>query len=73
MSSQLWKLLIAIDKKDSLTCSECFALLELLAAAAHLGSDITRVERLARAHLAKCPDCREQIWVQLEKLEELAR
>ena len=72
MTSQLWKLLIAIDGKDSLTCSECFALLELLAAAAHLGSDISRVERLAREHLAKCPDCQEKIWEQLAKLEALA-
>ena len=73
MSSQLWRLLITIKNKgkDSLNCSECFAVLELLAEAAYLGGDPTRIERLARQHLAMCPECQERIWERLLKLERI--
>lgn len=69
MSTQLWRLLITLREKDSLTCSECFAILELLAEAATVDNDSSRFERLARQHLAKCPGCRDRIREQLFKLE----
>ena len=71
MSAQLWRLLITIKSKNSLTCSECFAVLELLAEAADLGSDTGRIKRIAQQHLAMCPDCQEKIWEKLFKLEQL--
>lgn len=71
MSSQLWRLLITIKSKDSLTCSECFAVLELLAEAADLGSDTRRIKRIARQHLAMCPECQEKIWERILKLEQI--
>ena len=71
MSTQLWKLLIKLREKESLSCGECFALLELLAQAADLGVDLYRLKRLTHQHLKLCPDCRETMWEQLWKLEQL--
>ena len=71
MSTQLWMLLIKLRDKESLSCEECFALLELLAQAADLGVDLKRLKRLTRKHLKLCPDCQETMWEQLLKLEQL--
>ena len=71
MSSQLWELLVNIDRReanDRLTCGECFAVMELLAEGAELGIDRKQLERLARRHLGRCPDCREQLWKRLGEL-----
>ncbi len=73
MSSQLWELLVKFERreaKNKLTCGECFAIMELLAEGAELGIDRKRLERLARRHLSRCPDCREQLW---KRLGELAK
>lgn len=74
MSGQLWELLIKLETSeadDTLTCSECFAVLELLAVAVDLGLEIERLERLLRNHLAHCPGCRDQIAKRLEELENI--
>ena len=71
MSDQLWELLIKIRQVQSdqkLTCTECFAIIELLVIGAQLGIERYRLERMARDHLAYCPDCQEQIWERLGQL-----
>jgi uncharacterized protein with PIN domain len=71
MSSQLWELLVKIElgeANDKLSCGECFAVMELLAGGAELGIDQKRLERLARQHLSRCPDCREKLWKRLGEL-----
>jgi hypothetical protein len=75
MASQLWELRVKIELKkanDNLSCSECFAVMELLAEGAEIGIDKKRLERLARRHLSRCPDCREQLRKRLEELAETA-
>ncbi len=75
MSSQLWELLVEIERReanDKLTCGECFAVMELLAEGAELGIDRKRLERLARRHLSRCPDCREQLWKRLGELAKMS-
>ena len=64
-------MLIKLKEKDSLTCSECFAFFELLPPAAKLGAGLYHLKKLARQHLELCPDCQEEKWQQLPKLEEL--
>ena len=73
MSTPLWELLIKINSKSkkTLTCSECFAVIELLAEGARLDIDQELLEQLARDHLAKCPDCRDQLWQRLSDLEAM--
>ena len=75
MASQLWELLIKIELNevnDKLSCGECFAVMELFAEGVELGIEKKRLERLARRHLRRCPDCREQLRERLEELAETA-
>ena len=75
MPSQLWQLLIKIqlDELDGdLTCMECFAVMELLVAAAELDIDLNHLIQLARDHLDRCPGCREQFKGRLDALAEMA-
>lgn len=75
MSTPLWKLLIKIkdfETNEALSCSECFAVLELLAEAARMGIDLDRLEQLAREHIAKCPECQDQFKKRLDQLEAMA-
>lgn len=75
MSFQLWQLLIRIEEMepgDSLTCTDCFAILDLLLLGAELGLDLERLQQLARDQLAHCPGCRERLLERLKQLEELA-
>ena len=74
MSSQLWELLISLNQSGSkvkLTCTECFAVIELLIEGAELGIDLKRLEAIAREHLLHCPGCREQIAERLGQLAQL--
>jgi len=74
MASQLWELLIKVENdtsSDTLTCGECFAVIELLVEGIELGVSQERLARLARNHLARCPDCQEQIGERLSELEEM--
>ena len=75
MSVQLWQLLIKLERQERqrpLTCSECFAILDLLSLGLELGIDLERLEQSARQHLARCPGCREQIQERLRLLEDLS-
>jgi hypothetical protein len=75
MSTPLWELLIKIkelEKSETLTCSEYFAVIELLAQGARLGIDLERLEKLARDHLGQCLDCQDQILKRLDHLEGMA-
>jgi hypothetical protein len=75
MSSQLWELLIEVESTEldgTLTCTECFAIMELLIVGVELGVELERLEQLARNHLAHCPDCQEQFQERLGALEEMA-
>ena len=72
MSSQLWEVMIKLEAtraKESLSCPECFAVIELLAQGASLGVEYDRLAALAREHLTQCSDCREALLAQLERLE----
>ena len=54
----------------SLTCDECFAILEYLALEALDGAEEEKLEAALRRHLEMCPDCREHHLKRLQKLEE---
>jgi hypothetical protein len=55
---------------DSLTCTDCFAIMDLLLLGTELGLDFKRLQQLARDHLALCPGCRERLLARLDQLEE---
>ncbi len=75
LSLRLWELLIEIEKSEddhSLTCSQCFAILEIIGSAIDLEIDPNRLANLARQQMVRCPGCREMLLAQLERLENLA-
>ncbi len=53
----------------TLTCDECFQILEALAEAAAAEADPHGLRRAARRHLAHCPDCRDRHLQRLSELE----
>ena len=74
MPRQLWELLIELEQVEtdqSLTCTQCFAIVELLAMAIDLDTDREQLNRLVQRHLARCPGCRQTLWQRLEELEQL--
>jgi len=74
MPPQLWQVMIRLREsrsKKSLTCPECFAVIELLAEGASMGVEYSRLLALAREHLSQCSDCREVLLAQIERLENL--
>jgi hypothetical protein len=76
MSYQLWEVMIKLEAtraRDSLTCPECFAVIELLAEGAGLGVEYEQLAALARDHLSQCTDCREALMAQLERLENMQK
>ena len=76
MSSQLWEVMIKLEAtrtRDSLTCPECFAVIELLAEGASLGVEYEQLEALVRDHLSQCSDCRDALLAQLERLEKMQK
>ncbi|MGD9092798.1 MAG: hypothetical protein PVF74_08105 [Anaerolineales bacterium] len=54
----------------SLTCDECFAVLEYLAMEAMNGAKEMLLKRALQKHLEMCPDCREHHLERLRLLEE---
>ena len=73
-SRPLWKLLLesaGIGRNTSLTCSDCFAILQYLADASITGVDRMVLLGAARQHLNKCPDCQEYYQQRLDELESL--
>ncbi len=76
MPSQLWEVMVKLEAtrtRKSLSCPECFAVIELLAEGAVLGVEYERLAALAREHLAQCSDCREALLAQLERLENMEK
>jgi hypothetical protein len=74
MPFQLWEILIELEqpKNDrTLTCNQCFAIVDLLSLAIELDIDREQLFRLVQRHLARCPGCREKLLAQLEELEQL--
>ena len=69
----IWQLLIIMteySEYDSLTCDECFTLLEYLAGEAAKGADIEILQQAIRRHLEHCPGCREHHLARLLEMEE---
>jgi hypothetical protein len=54
-----------MDSGDTLTCTDCFAIMDLFLLAAELGVDLTRQKVLTREFLAYCLGCREKLSLQL--------
>ena len=75
MPFQLWEILIELEQAEtdrSLTCNQCFAIVDLLALAIELDIDREHLFALVQRHLSHCPGCREKLLAQLEQLEQLA-
>ncbi|HEY5573092.1 MAG TPA: hypothetical protein VIK64_08790 [Anaerolineales bacterium] len=53
----------------TLTCDECFAILDQLASLAIAGADDKDLKIAVRSYLAHCPDCEEYYEERIEKLE----
>ena len=65
----LWRILLKLGRPDTtLTCDECFVLLEYLADERVQGADLKVLYQAARQHLSHCPGCREH---HLERMREL--
>lgn len=56
---RIWLEITGISHLTSLTCAECYAVLEYLADADLAGIDHETLFQAARQHLADCPDCQE--------------
>jgi cytidine deaminase len=59
--------------KQRLSCTECFAVIELLAEGAGRGVDLKLLEELARVHLSQCAHCQDALLEQLSRLEKIAK
>jgi hypothetical protein len=70
-SRPFWQVLVAADSGEdvTLTCDECFAILEYLAEEAAAAADAQTLQKAAQRHLAHCPDCREHHLRRLRELE----
>ncbi len=71
MSDPLWKILLkskGAERGGTLTCEECFVLVEQLAEQVLDGADWKSAMQVAQAHLARCPECREHHWRRLSEL-----
>lgn len=74
MSYQLWELLLRIRKiksNEALTCSECFAVIDLLVEGVELGVELSQLEKMANRHLASCSHCQQQLDDRLRRLEAM--
>jgi len=68
----LWQVMLetaVTDENQSLTCSECFQMLEYLTELCGVCEDKQALIRSARKHLERCPDCQTYYEVQLKRLE----
>jgi hypothetical protein len=72
----LWQLLLiarADDDERTLTCSDCFSILEYLSSVAVIaGLEEAELNSLAQSHMKKCPDCVTYYADLLEKLAQFA-
>ncbi len=72
MNPSLWQLLLLTSdakKAVSLTCEQCFALLEYDADLLAAGADPADIRPSVSHHLALCSSCQAQIDDWLDKLE----
>ena len=72
----LWKLLLQTTRSNqtaTLTCSDCFAILEYLADIEIVNTDRQILLKTARKHLNACPDCRDYYQRRLVALEQIAQ
>ena len=68
----LWQLLLdtaVAHTPPSLTCSDCFTILEYLADISQENNDTPTLINKARQHLAACPDCQTYYQQRLDELE----
>ena len=68
----IWRILTAAAEPGSevtLTCDECFAIMEHLAFEAIKGLDQEMIHRAIRRSIAHCPDCTEHHKQRLAELE----
>ena len=69
MVKSLWQILMIDPNKQTLSCEECFAILELLADQAASGGNYNQIMDQAAEYLERCPDCHEQLLMRLVQLE----
>ena len=71
----LWQILLSVSSNQqtqSLTCDECFIIIDYLAQlASQTELDETNLQQLTRKHLKSCPDCRDRYMKRLRKWESL--
>ena len=65
----LWRILLA-ERRESLTCEECTAIIGYLADLGAAGVDGRHLLKAARHHLEQCPDCQRHYERHLRELEE---
>ena len=68
----IWQILTDAAEPGSevtLTCDECFAIMEHLADEVIKGVDPNMIHRAIRRHIAHCPDCTEHHQQRLTELE----
>ena len=68
----LWQLLLETavsDSSPSLTCADCFSILEYLADISQDYDDKLHLIQKARQHLAACPDCQSYYQNRLDEME----
>jgi hypothetical protein len=72
MPLPLWKVLFKFSQTQptaTVTCEECYMILDYLADQAARGADWPGLLRTAREHMARCPGCREHYLQRLRELE----
>lgn len=65
----LWRILLE-ERRESLTCEECTAIIGYLADLGAAGVDGQLLMKAARQHLGQCPDCQRHYEHHLHVLEE---
>jgi hypothetical protein len=73
MTRPLWQLLMSSHNRDpdeSLTCDECFVVLEYYAEQLVAGIDPEVLRQPVRHHLARCSKCRKNFSNWLDRLKE---
>ncbi len=66
----IWQIMTtAVDPTITLTCDECFAILDHLATLAIAGADDKDLKITVHTYLAHCPDCEEYYEQRIEELQ----
>lgn len=68
----LWQVMLETavpNQNQSLTCGECFQILEYLTDLCGICEDKQALIKVARKHLHQCPDCQTYYEMQLKRLE----